>query len=444
MVATLLGFFLPPELIDAVVDELQGDFHTLLACNSTCRRLRCRARTHIWRSVVFSDMRENEGVIGGRLRLSFADARESCIAWNAIKHLEIVMFSEVEEVWATFMESLGGRTRQICTLKSLVLQGERDSIPAQCITPFFDALHKRCRSLTYLDLEHSCDWHPGQLAYLVSGFRALRHLAVSTSIRRVPDSEKGGMWQAPSCLSTLSVSSTGSGELELVAALAQHLGREDIARLLFVDSFFLPELLESAARSPKLSSFVKGISVDKTSEDTHFVRLLDAFPSLEFLCITARMDLSYYARPDPCRCSLVDTAKHILAALADQPRALRYLALATELPAQQALDPALTDTRLPELCDALRAPHTQHLCLVLLCVLDPVGSVVLTDLELQRAERNIDIHFKACLSQWNAPGRRRCAAIVMRGGVGDCDWRDMTGPPMQRLMAACVTGRFSA
>ncbi|EJD51100.1 hypothetical protein AURDEDRAFT_159515 [Auricularia subglabra TFB-10046 SS5] len=121
-----------------------------------------------------------------------------------------------------------------------------------------------------------------------------------TNIGRI-SSPEDYILRPPACLRTFSVASIGPWESELVAALTQRVRREDIAYLLFVDSFFLPDLLSLVEHSLDLCDNVKGISVDKTSEDSHFVFLLDAFPSLVFLCITVRMDWSYYALPEPRR-----------------------------------------------------------------------------------------------------------------------------------------------
>ncbi|EJD51099.1 hypothetical protein AURDEDRAFT_159514 [Auricularia subglabra TFB-10046 SS5] len=367
---------LPQELTDMVVDELSDDLHSLLACNSASRRLRARVRTHLYRAVLIGD-NQDESTPLQHLRVSYADSPNPTIAWSFITYLQLALCAERDELWGTLFDRLGRPGCALRSLEDLVLKGDGDDIPSRWLLPLVGALHQCCQSVRYLNLEHCCFWQLSLLAFMVSGFPTLRHLAMPIQIRSDLDAAARRAEHALGTLRSVSIPVTGVKELELAVDLTCLLHEENVKWLLLVDSFFLWDLLSA---TPDLDdgcrSHVKAIALDTKWEDCgkynpsprgHIEQLLDVFPALEFLCVSVRIQESFFATTRAWKSTQIDLAIRTLQTPEVHFGPLKYLSLALSTPAHLALR-TLAGARLDDLCDALCAPHAQHIRLVLISV----------------------------------------------------------------------------
>ncbi|EJD51092.1 hypothetical protein AURDEDRAFT_149798 [Auricularia subglabra TFB-10046 SS5] len=443
---------LPQELVDLVVDVLyaDADFPTLLACNSTGHRLRSRARAHIYHSMVVSATPAAEAA-SGHLRLSFADfvAAHTWAAWRLVKHLEIVISVLQDAMWPELIDALNHPSCQMTSLENLVLIGEADDVPAHMLCPYIRALQRCCASTVYLDLEHGCECRISLLVHLVAGFPALQHVVMPSHI--IPESSTMPVpidsLQSPKSLRTVSLSVTGCRDLRLVNTFTNLLRREGVGRILFVDSFFLPDIISTLSNVPKdIRETVQAVVSDTKWENCGLVQLFDAYPSLRFLCISVQLDASYFNLGRPQRCTLIGLCIHLVRTIASRPAELRYLAMAISVPASMALR-TMDYMCIEDLCKALSAPYARHLRLIIIFLLEAGkegASTADSEDGLTRMEHDLKQALAQRLSRLDATsGSKRWMCIIERDdGKGDRDWRDMRGPPMQKLMAKCISGTF--
>lgn len=427
-----------------------ADFATLLACNSTGRRLRLRARAYIYRSVALSATPVTEAA-SGHLRLSFRDFIEAHTwgAWRAVRHLEVSVSVLKEAVWREFIDALNHPASRMTSLENIVFIGEADDVPPHLLGPYIHALQRCCASVTYLDLEHGCECRISSLAQLVAGFPSLQHVVTPSHI--IPEDGIVPVSTDPlqhhSSLRTVSLAVNGCRDLQLANTFTKLLHCENVGRILFVDSFFLPDLISTLSKVPEeVRNTVQAVVSDTKWENCGLVQLFDAYPSLRFLCVSVQLDGTYFNLGRPQRCRLIGLCIHLIRTIASRPGALEYLSVALSMPASLALK-TIDYMCLEDLCEALSAPYARHIKLIIIILLETGKDderPETSEEELARTENDVTRTLNERLSRLDVksgPKRRMC--IVERDdGKGERDWRDMRGPPMQKLMAKCLSGTF--
>ena len=157
---------LPPELTDAIIDNVADDKKALSACSRVCKNWLVRSRVHLWKNIVLDSNHETMR----ELSLFTDIMRDSPFLITHIQHLELSYLDH------SLADGVINQLSALKSLKTLVLSMLEMGLQVRDGHTFSASLERLVVSHT--TFESMSEWHR-----LVAGLPSLQALTIGSAVQ---------------------------------------------------------------------------------------------------------------------------------------------------------------------------------------------------------------------------------------------------------------------